>query len=126
MPPLITIDVNEKAKDKEAINHAPRVRIYYADAGTNKWSYAGIEGALVFALNISNNTLHFWIVDLYEAGRVIWNYELQDGLVLHQEESVPFFISFQGNVGDDVGCGFNYYLFITDRISRNVGLVLPS
>ena len=126
MPPLITTDVNEKAKAKEAINHAPRVRIYYADAGTNKWSYAEIEGALVLALNTSNNTLHFWMVDLYEAGRVIWNYELQDGLVLHEEESVSFFISFQGNIGDDVGCGFNYYLFVTDRIPRNVGLVLPS
>ena len=126
MTPPITIDVNEKAKAKEATNHAPRARIYYADAETNKWSYAGIEGALVFALNTSNNTLHFWMVDLYEAGRVIWRYELQDGLVLHQEKSVPFFISFQGNVGDDVSSGFNSYLFVTDRNSRNVGLVLPS
>jgi len=126
MSPLITIDVNEKAKAKEAIKHAPRARIYYTDAETNKWSYAGIEGALVFALNTSNDTLHFWMVDLYEAGRVIWHYELQEGLVLDQEKSVPFFISFQGNVGGDVGCGFNCYLRVTDRISRNVGLVLSS
>jgi hypothetical protein len=48
--------------------------------------------------------------DLDGAGGVIWQYELHDGLVLYQEKSVPFFLSFEGNVGGDVRCGFNSYL----------------
>jgi hypothetical protein len=112
----ITLDANEKAKVEIAIStssnlnkiyHAARAIIYYADAGTNKWSYAGHQGALVFLLNTSSNTLHFQMFDLDGAGGVIWQYELHDGLVLYQEKSVPFFLSFEGNIGGDVRCGFN-------------------
>lgn len=129
MSPPITLDTNGKAKIKEATKHAPWARIYYADAETNKWSYAGIKGSLVFALNTSNNTIHFWMVG---PEGVKWNYQLHDGLVLYQDRSVPFFLSFQGTFGGDVRCGFNSgpgfnsYSFVINVISRNVGLVSSS
>jgi hypothetical protein len=131
MPPLIPLDPNEKAKIQEAIStssnlskiyHAGRGMLYYARAGTNQWYWAGIHGALVFALNTSSNTLHFWMVDLYGDRVVRWHYELHDGVELYQEKSVPFFLSFQC----DVRCRFNSHLFAIDRVFRNVGLVLSS
>jgi len=135
MSPNITLDAYEQAKVQEAIPtssnvnkiyHASRAMIYCADAGTKKWSYAGIQGALVFVLNTSSNTLHFQMVDLDGAGGVIWQYELHHGLVLDQEKAVTFFLSFEGVVEGDVRYGFNSYLSVTDRISRNVGLVSSS
>ena len=108
------------------ICHTTWATIYYADAGTNKWSYAGHQGALVFILNTSNNTLHFRMDDLDGAGGVIWHYQLHDGLVLYQERSVPFFLSFLGDFEGYVRCGFNSYSFVIDRISRSVGLASSS
>jgi len=131
----ISLDANENAKVNIAIPtssnlnkiyHAAQARIYYACAGPNKWSYAGLQGALVFLLNTSSNALYFRMVDLDGDGGVIWYYEFHDGLVLDQEKNVPFFLSFEGDVGGDVRCGFNSYLFVADRISRNVGLVSSS
>jgi neural Wiskott-Aldrich syndrome protein len=135
MSPSITLDASETAKVKEAIQttsnankiyHAARARIYYAQAGTKRWSYAGIQGALVFILNTSRNTLHFQMVDLDGAGGVMWNYELHDGLVLYQEKSATFFLSFEGMVGGDVRCWSNSYLSVTDRNFRNVRSVSSS
>jgi hypothetical protein len=120
MPPQITLDAREKAKVKIAIPtssnvnkiyHAARARIYYAHAGTKKWSYAGIQGALVFVFNTSSNALHFQMVDLDGAGGVIWDYELGDGLVLDPEKSATFFLSFEGIVGGDVRCWSNSYYY---------------
>ena len=80
----------------------------------------------MFLLNTSSNALYFRMVDLDGDGGVIWYYEFHDGLVLDQEKNVPFFLSFEGDVGGDVRCGFNSYLFVAHRISRNVGLVSSS
>jgi hypothetical protein len=68
------------------------------------------------------------MVDLDRDRGVIWDYELHDGLALYPEKSVPFFLSFEpeGAVGGDVRCWFNSHLSVTDRISRNVGLVSSS
>ena len=134
MFPNTTLDANEGAKVKEAIPasnlnkiyYAARARIYWARTGTRKWSYAGIQGALVFLLNTSSNALHFQMVDLDGDGGVIWDYELHDGLVLDQEKSVTFFLSFEGVVGGDVHCLLNSYLSIADRNIRNVRLVSSS
>jgi len=118
MSPNISLDANESAKVNMAIPtssnlnkiyHAARARIYYACAGTNKWWYAGLQGALVFLLNTSSNALYFRMVDLDGEGGVMWYYELHDGLVLDQEKDVPFFLSFEGYVGGDVRYGFNSY-----------------
>ena len=86
------------------IYYNAQARIYSGYAGTNKWSYAGIQGALVFGWNTSNNVLHFQMIDLDGEGDVIWDYELRDGLVLNQEKSVTFFLSFEGMVGGEVRC----------------------
>ena len=63
------------------------------------------------------------MVDLDRDGGVIWDYELHNGLVLDQEKSVTFFLSFEGIVGGDVHCLLNSYLFVADRNIRNVRLV---
>ena len=114
MPSQLTLDAQENIKVKIAIPapsnkiyYSARARIYYAYAGTRKWSYAGIQGALVFSMNTSSNALHFQMVDLDGTGSVIWNYELYNGLVLDQEKTVTFFLSFEGDVGGDVFSCFN-------------------
>ena len=73
---MITLDADENATVKKAIPnssnkiyYAARARIYYGYASTRKWSYAGLEGALAFVLNISSNTLHFMMVDLVSEKR---------------------------------------------------------
>jgi len=133
MSSQIILDANEKAKVNisiptylNKIYYTARARIYWARAGTKKWSYAGLQGALVFVLNTSSNTLHFQMVDLDGDGGVIWDYEFHDGLVLDQEKSVTFFLSFEGDVGGDVRCWSNSYLSIIDRNFRNVRLVSSS
>lgn len=129
MSAQITLDANETAKvnisiptssNVNKIYYAAHARIYYAYSGTKKWSYAGLQGALVFVLNTSSNALHFQLVDLDGDGGVIWDYELHDGLVLDQEKSVTFFLSFEGNIEGNVRCSFNSYLSATDGVSRNV------
>ncbi|KIM35785.1 hypothetical protein M413DRAFT_449605 [Hebeloma cylindrosporum] len=115
MPSQINLDAKERSKVKKAlpsssntIHYAARARIYRAHAGTKKWSYAGIEGALVFSelLNAPSNTLHFQVVDLDGIGGVIWDYEIHDGFALDQEKNVTFFLSFEGDMGGEVRCRF--------------------
>lgn len=130
MASQITLDAKETAKVKIAIptssnkiHYAVQARIYYAYAGTKKWSYTGLQGALAFVLNTSSNTLHFRMVDLDGTGGVIWDHELYEGLVLDQEKTVTFFLSFEGDVGGDVRFWFNSLFMLCSAISRNVRLV---
>jgi Wiskott-Aldrich syndrome protein len=111
---MFTLDENENAKVKTAvptssskIYYTARARIYFAHASTRQWHYAGLQGALAFVLNTSSNTLHFKLVDLDGTGGVIWDYELYDGLVLDQEKSASFFISFEGRARGNVRYWFN-------------------
>jgi hypothetical protein len=55
---------------------------------------------------------------------VIWDYELHDGLVLNQEKSVTFFLSFKAKFGGEVRCwsSVNSDLSVIDRTWRNVRL----
>jgi len=110
----ITLDESENAEIQKAIPatsnkvyYAARARIYYAYPSARNWSYAGLQGAVAFVLNTSNNTFHFKMVDLDGTKRVIWDYELYDGLALNQEKSVTFFLSFEGNLKGDVRYWFN-------------------
>jgi len=89
------------------VYYAARARIYYAYPSARNWSYAGLQGAVAFVLNTSNNTFHFKMVDLDGTKRVIWDYELYDGLALNQEKSVTFFLSFEGSLKGDVRYWFN-------------------
>jgi len=107
MPSPVTLDVNEKSTVKKAIPtssnkiyYAAQARIYYAHASTRKWSYSGLQGALAFVLNTTSNTLHFQMVDLDGTRGIIWDYGLYDGLVLDQEKTVTFFLSFESDIGD--------------------------
>jgi hypothetical protein len=68
MSSQIILDENEKVKVRISIPTssnlnkiycAARARIYYTYAGTKKWCYVGLQGALVFVLNISSNALSF-------------------------------------------------------------------
>jgi Wiskott-Aldrich syndrome protein len=106
---MITLGVNENAKVKKAIPtssnkiyYTARARIYYAYPSTGKWSYAGLQGALALVLNTSSNTLYFKLVDLDGTRGVIWDYKLYDGLVLEEEKSASFFLSFEGDDQGDV------------------------
>ena len=110
MPSQIALDANAIAKVENAIStssnvicYAARARIYYAYASNGRWSYAGLEGALAVVKNTSSNALHFKMIDLDGTRGVIWDYELYDGLVLDQENSVTFFLSFEGDAKGDVG-----------------------
>ena len=84
----------------------------------------------MFSLNTSSNTLHIQMVDLDGTGGVIWNYEVHNGLVLDQEKTVTFFLSFEGYIGGDVCSWFSSYLQLIyptlTAISRNVRLVSSS
>jgi len=115
MAAQITLDANTEAKVKSAIPtssnsktyYAAHAKIYYAYAGTKKWFYRGIEGALAAVFNIPRNALYFKMVDLDGARGVIWDYESHDGVVLEQDKNVPFFLSFEGNVDGQVRCLVN-------------------
>ena len=103
MPSQSTITADEKAKIKHAIPtpankifSAALARVYYAYPQPNKWSYAGLQGALVFTLDNSNDTYHFKMVDLEGNKGVIWEHELYDDLEYEPESS--FFHSFEGDV----------------------------
>jgi Wiskott-Aldrich syndrome protein len=103
MPSQSTINADEKAKIKYAIPtssnkifFAAMARIYYAYPQPDKWSYAGLQGALVFALEHSNNTYHFKMVDLDGTRGVLWDHELYSNFEYNHERT--FFHSFEGDV----------------------------
>lgn len=127
MTSQIPLDAKENAKVKLAIPTASnkiyyvaRARIYQAYAGTKKWSYAGLQGALAFILNTSSNKPHFQMIDLDGRKGVIWDYELHDGLVLDQDETVTFFLSFEGDVGGDVRSWFNSLSILRSQQSPEI------
>ncbi|KAF8154607.1 hypothetical protein B0H34DRAFT_772279 [Crassisporium funariophilum] len=102
MPSQSTLSSDEKAKVKNAIPtpsnkiiFAGLARIYYAYLQANKWSYAGLQGALALALDNTNNTYHFKMVDLDGTRGVIWDHELYQGLEYNQDRA--FFHSFSGD-----------------------------
>lgn len=134
MPSHITLDANENAKVENAIPtssnsnrvyHSAHARIYYDYTGTKKWSYSGLQGALVFVVNASSNTPHFKMVDLDGTGGVIWAYELHDEVVLEQEKNATFFLSFESDFGGEVRFRLNSYLSFTHRHlqKRTIGFV---
>jgi len=103
MPSQSTLDAGEKAKVKNAIGtgsnkiyYAALARIYYAYPQPDKWSYAGLQGALTVMLEQSTNTYHFKMVDLDGTRGIIWDHELYEGLELNQDRN--FFLSFAGDV----------------------------
>lgn len=103
MPSQSTLDANDKAKVKSAvpqashkIHFAALARIYYAYPQPDKWSYTGLQGALVSCRNTKLNTSYFKMVDLDGTRGVIWEHEWYDGLELNRDRA--FFLSFAGDV----------------------------
>ncbi|PPR07859.1 hypothetical protein CVT24_005596, partial [Panaeolus cyanescens] len=110
MPSQSTLNAEEKAKVKSAIpNTANKIhyaafgRIYYAYPQPRKWSYAGLQGALVFCTSLLDNSFYFRMVDLDGTRGIIWQHELYDGIEFNQDR--PFFHSFEG---DKCMIGFVY------------------
>lgn len=103
MPSQSTLNSDEKAKVKSAIPassnkvfYAALARIYYAYPQPDKWSYAGLQGALAFVKNTTKNTVSFKMVDLDGTRGVIWEHELYEGFEYHADRA--FFHSFAGDV----------------------------
>ena len=101
MPPQTTLDTKDKDKIKNAIptnkiHYAALAKIYYAYPDTGEWSYAGLQGALAFVVDTTNNKLYFRMVDLDGPGEVIWEYELYSGFVLNKDRD--FFLSYEDAV----------------------------
>ena len=120
MPSQSFITVDQKAQIKNAVvPHkifcAGLAHIYYAYPQTQQWSYAEVQGALVFALDISKNVYHFKMVDLDSTGGLLWEYEVYENLEYTREHD--FFHWFQGDVSF-----FLIIVFRTDLtgFSRNV------
>ncbi|KAJ3500974.1 hypothetical protein NLJ89_g9550 [Agrocybe chaxingu] len=102
MPSTSTLSDDEKAKIKSAIptpknkvHFGALARIYYAYPQPTKWSYAGLQGALVFSQSNQDNSFHFQMVDLDGTRGVIWDHELYEGLEFNQDRA--FFLSFAGD-----------------------------
>ena len=103
MPSQSTLSDDEKVKVRSAIpapankvHYAALARIYYAYPQPDKWSYTGLQGALVISYENATNLFHFKMVDVDGTRGVIWDHELYQGLELHQDRS--FFLSFAGDV----------------------------
>ncbi|EDR10182.1 actin regulatory protein [Laccaria bicolor S238N-H82] len=102
MPATSTLDADDKSKVKAAVPissnkiiFAALSRIYYAYPQPDKWSYAGLQGGLVFARDTHKNILYFRLVDLDGTRGVIWEHELYEGLEYSQDRG--FFHSFAGD-----------------------------
>lgn len=103
MPAQSTLSTDDKNKVKAAIPNssnkiftAALVRIYYAYPEPDKWSYAGLQGALALSKDNLKNTITFKLVDLNGTRGVIWEHELYDGFEYYSDR--PFFHSFAGDV----------------------------
>jgi Wiskott-Aldrich syndrome protein len=110
MPSQSTLTADDKAKVKSAfppssskVFYAAIARIYYAYPQPEKWSYAGLQGALSLVKDTTKNILSFKMVDLDGTRGVIWEHELYEGLEYHPDRA--FFHSFAGDVS-------SYYLSI--------------
>lgn len=109
MPSQSTLNSDEKARIKNVVPpssskifFAALARIYYAYPQPNKWSYTGLQGALVFCKDTNTNVLQFKMVDLDGTRGVIWEHELYEGFQLNQDRA--FFLSFPGDVRLSLSC----------------------
>lgn len=123
MPAQSTLNADEKAKVKSVIpptsgkiEYATLARIYYAHPEPTKWSYTGLQGALVFVRALPGNTPSFKMVDIEGTRGIIWEHELYEGFQYHPDRS--FFHSFPG----DVSFITTTIVFMTDKTFFFVGL----
>ncbi|KAF5354233.1 hypothetical protein D9756_007233 [Leucocoprinus leucothites] len=102
MPAQSTITPEEKIKIKSAIPPssnkifgAALARIYYAYPDPRRWSYAGLQGAIVFSKDNTENLVNLKLVDIDGTRGVIWEHELYNGFEFFQDRA--FFHSFPGD-----------------------------
>ncbi|RSH81390.1 Wiskott-Aldrich syndrome protein 1 [Saitozyma podzolica] len=105
MPSVSTLSADDKAKIKRAVPTsggggnkivtAAVARVYQAKEGASSWSYAGVEGALVFCADKHRGGLWFRVVDLAGNRGVVWEHELPNEIEYNQEK--PFFHAWQGD-----------------------------
>ncbi len=107
MPAQTALTPEEKVKIKSSISTsfnkifgAALARIYYAYPDPRKWSYAGLQGAIVLSKDNERGTLNFKLVDIDGTRGVIWEHELYDGFEFYQDRA--FFHSFPSDVSDSV------------------------
>ena len=101
MPSQSTLSPDDRAKLKAAIPgskalYGALARIYYAHPQPDKWSYAGLQGALSLVKDTTKNIMSFKMVDLDGTRGVIWEHELYEGLEYHPDRA--FFHTFAGDV----------------------------
>uniref|UniRef100_V5EUM5 Actin regulatory protein n=1 Tax=Kalmanozyma brasiliensis (strain GHG001) TaxID=1365824 RepID=V5EUM5_KALBG len=110
MPSSSTISSSDKSKVKSAIPSSSNKiimatvgRVYAAHPAPSQWSYAGVEGAIVFVRDLVKATFYFKVVDLKGTRGVIWEHEFYEGFQYNQDRT--FFHSFEG---DECLIGFSF------------------
>ena len=82
-------------------------RIYFANLQPIRWSYGGLQGALVFAYDKQKGIFTLKMVDLAGTQGVIWEHALYEGFEYNQDG--PFFHSFPGDVSRTELCCHGYF-----------------
>ncbi|KAG0280481.1 hypothetical protein BGZ95_009968 [Linnemannia exigua] len=108
MPSITLNNPEDKATVKRFLSSpntriitATVARLYIAYPDPSQWTYAGILGAV--ALIQTSNTFFLRIVDLLYGQGIVWEQELYQGFVYHQDMS--FFHTFQA---DNYVAGFSF------------------
>jgi len=103
MPVQSSFNSDEKAKIKTHISSssykiqtAAFARIYFAYPDPHKWSYGGLQGAVVFVKDTARDTYFFKMVDVSGTQGVLWEHELWQNFEYFQDR--PQFHSFAGDV----------------------------
>ena len=103
MPAQSTITSDDKSKIKSSLPQpqykiltATFARVYHAYPDPNTWSYAEMQGALVFVRDNSIAGFLLKMVDLFGTRGVIWEHELHEPLSYYLD--LPLFHSFAGDV----------------------------
>lgn len=108
MPTLATISADDKTRIKAAVPSgnnkiltATLVRVYYAYPDPHSWSYTGLQGALVLAMDKNTTGFGFKLVDLQGTRGIVWEHEIWEPFEYNVDR--PFFHSF---AGDECMIGF--------------------
>lgn len=100
MPSTSSLTASEKALVKRAVPErilaVALARIYYAYPNPSKWSFSGLQGALVFAWAASGGVLR--CVDLLGTRGVLWSYQLGHGDGWDYFQDRKLFHTFPGDV----------------------------
>lgn len=121
--PAITPEEKSKIKNiipqsSNKIFGAALTRIYYAYPDPHRWSYAGLQGAIVLAKDKTRNSIALKLVDIDGTRGIIWEHELYNGFEFYQDR--PFFHSFPG----DVSCWmFSLFKVLTSVQECMIGFV---